>query len=233
MTQLEIEREALRKETDKRLEGAAGEDREGDRRPARSSRCGMKAHWQQEKAAIQKIRATKEQIEQARFQIDEVTAQGRPRQGGRAALRHAARAREAARGRERQAGAAAVDAADAEGRSRRGGRRGGRRASGPASPSRGCSRARCRSCCTMEERLRERVVGQDEALLLVANAVRRARAGLGDPRPADRLVPVPGPDRRRQDRARAGAGRVPVRRRARDGSPRHVASTWRSTPWRG
>ena len=34
----------------------------------------------------------------------------------------------------------------------------------------------------MEDRLRERVVGQDEALLLVANAVRRARAGLGDPR---------------------------------------------------
>ena len=33
----------------------------------------------------------------------------------------------------------------------------------------------------MEDRLRERVVGQDEALLLVANAVRRSRAGLGDP----------------------------------------------------
>jgi ATP-dependent Clp protease ATP-binding subunit ClpB len=34
----------------------------------------------------------------------------------------------------------------------------------------------------VEDRLRERVVGQEEALLLVANAVRRARAGLGDPR---------------------------------------------------
>jgi ATP-dependent Clp protease ATP-binding subunit ClpB len=33
----------------------------------------------------------------------------------------------------------------------------------------------------MEERLKSRVVGQDEALLLVANAVRRARAGLSDP----------------------------------------------------
>ncbi|MBN9530507.1 MAG: ATP-dependent chaperone ClpB [Alphaproteobacteria bacterium] len=32
----------------------------------------------------------------------------------------------------------------------------------------------------MEERLRERVVGQDEALVAVANAVRRARAGLQD-----------------------------------------------------
>lgn len=33
----------------------------------------------------------------------------------------------------------------------------------------------------MEDRLRSRVVGQDEALLLVANAVRRARSGLSDP----------------------------------------------------
>jgi len=34
----------------------------------------------------------------------------------------------------------------------------------------------------IEDRLRERVVGQEEALILVANAVRRSRAGLGDPR---------------------------------------------------
>ncbi|HEU0264109.1 MAG TPA: ATP-dependent chaperone ClpB [Geobacterales bacterium] len=33
----------------------------------------------------------------------------------------------------------------------------------------------------MEERLRSRVVGQDEALVLVANAVRRSRSGLSDP----------------------------------------------------
>ena len=33
----------------------------------------------------------------------------------------------------------------------------------------------------MEERLRSRVVGQDEALTLVANAVRRSRSGLSDP----------------------------------------------------
>jgi len=33
----------------------------------------------------------------------------------------------------------------------------------------------------MEERLRERVVGQDEAIIAVSNAIRRARAGLQDP----------------------------------------------------
>jgi ATP-dependent Clp protease ATP-binding subunit ClpB len=35
---------------------------------------------------------------------------------------------------------------------------------------------------TMEERLRQRVIGQDEAIAHVANAIRRSRAGLSDPR---------------------------------------------------
>src|SRR5208337_414563 len=35
---------------------------------------------------------------------------------------------------------------------------------------------------TMEERLRQRVIGQDEAISRVANAIRRSRAGLSDPR---------------------------------------------------
>jgi len=34
----------------------------------------------------------------------------------------------------------------------------------------------------MEQRLRERVIGQDAALTIVANAIRRSRAGLSDPR---------------------------------------------------
>ena len=50
-----------------------------------------------------------------------------------------------------------------------------------------------------------------------------ARAGRpAGPEPPARQLHLPGPDRRRQDRARAGAGRVPVRRRARDGAHRHV-----------
>src|SRR3990172_10797606 len=35
----------------------------------------------------------------------------------------------------------------------------------------------------MEERLHRRVVGQDEAVRLVADAIRRSRAGLSDPNP--------------------------------------------------
>ena len=85
----------------------------------------------------------------------------------------------------------------------------------------------------MEDRLRERVVGQDEAVVAVANAVRAARAGLQDPnRPLGQL-PVPRSDRRRQDRDGPRARRVPVRRRAGAGPDRHVASTRRSTPSRG
>ena len=42
------------------------------------------------------------------------------------------------------------------------------------------------------------------------------------PRPPDRLVHLPRPHRRRQDRAGQGAGRVPVRHREGDGADRHV-----------
>src|SRR5438034_4138777 len=41
----------------------------------------------------------------------------------------------------------------------------------------------------MEDRLRQRVVGQDEALMRVSNAIRRSRAGLSDPkRPIDSFI---------------------------------------------
>ena len=47
----------------------------------------------------------------------------------------------------------------------------------------------------MEERLHQRVVGQDQAVEAVANALRRARSGLQDPNRPDRLVHLPRPDR--------------------------------------
>ena len=57
----------------------------------------------------------------------------------------------------------------------------------------------------MEDALHQRVVGQDEAVRLVSDAIRRSRSGLADPNRPVRLVPVPRPDRRRQDRALQGA----------------------------
>ena len=59
----------------------------------------------------------------------------------------------------------------------------------------------------MAERLKERVIGQDEAVRLVSNAILRNRAGLSDPnRPIGSFIFL-GSDGRRQDRA--GAGRWP------------------------
>ena len=65
----------------------------------------------------------------------------------------------------------------------------------------------------IEEELHKRVISQEKAI---------SRAGAGDSpfargpevaQASGRFVPVPGADRRRQDRSRAGAGRVPVRQR--------------------
>ncbi len=74
----------------------------------------------------------------------------------------------------------------------------------------------------MEERLHGRVVGQDEA---VRGRGQRAPAGTHrtpGSEPSHRLVRLPRPDRRGEDRARPGPRRVHVRRRARHGSARHV-----------
>ncbi len=74
----------------------------------------------------------------------------------------------------------------------------------------------------MEERLHQRVIGQDDA---VARRGQRDSTGPGrtsGSEPAARQLHLPGPDRRRQDRARARPRRVPLRRRARDGAHRHV-----------
>src|SRR5918912_1024283 len=71
---------------------------------------------------------------------------------------------------------------------------------------------------TMEDRLRQRVIGQDEALTAVANAVRRARAGLKDPnRPVGSFIFL-GP---------TGVGKTETARALCCGST--CLSTWRST----
>ena len=54
-------------------------------------------------------------------------------------------------------------------------------AAGPASRSAACWRAKSQKLIHMEDRLHERVVGQDEAIDAVAAALRRSRAGLQDP----------------------------------------------------
>ena len=64
----------------------------------------------------------------------------------------------------------------------------------------------------LEDTLHQRVIGQSEAVTAVAKAIRRSRVGLRDPEAPDWFVPVPRPDRCRQDRAEQGTGRGHVRR---------------------
>ena len=73
----------------------------------------------------------------------------------------------------------------AKGRQRagRGHRRGHRRGRVPrdGDPGHAADAGRARAALKLEEQLHERIVGQDEAVEAIAEAVRRSRAGLGDP----------------------------------------------------
>jgi ATP-dependent Clp protease ATP-binding subunit ClpB len=180
LIQLEIERQALKKESDKasreRLSKVEKEIAE-----LREASAGMKAHWQQEKAAIQKIRQTKEQIEQARFQIDAVTRKGDlakaselqygtlPQLEKQLLDENKKLAELQSKQKMLKEEVDAEDVAEVV-------------AKWTGIPVSRLLEGEMQKLLHVEDRLRERVVGQDEALLLVANAVRRARAGLGDPR---------------------------------------------------
>ena len=180
LIQLEIERQALRKESDRASkERLARVEKEAAELKERSA--AMKAHWKQEKDAIQKLRTVKEQIEKTRFQVDEVTRRGDL--GKAAELRYGTLpelekqlvaeneglARLQARQKMLKEEVDAEDVAEVV-------------AKWTGIPVSRLLEGEMQKLLHVEDRLRERVVGQDEALLLVANAVRRSRAGLGDPR---------------------------------------------------
>jgi ATP-dependent Clp protease ATP-binding subunit ClpB len=180
IVQLEIERQALSKEKDKasreRLEKI-----ERELADLKEQSGGMKAHWQQEKAAIAKIRAAKERIEKTRFEAERATQAGDL--GKAAELRYGALPaleKELAAENEKLAALQKsqrmlkeeVDAEDVAEVV----------AKWTGIPVARMLESEVDRLIRMEDRLRTRVVGQDEALLLVANAVRRSRAGLGDPK---------------------------------------------------
>jgi ATP-dependent Clp protease ATP-binding subunit ClpB len=180
IVQLEIERQALKKEKDKaskeRLEKI---ERELADLKERSS--GMKAHWQQEKAAIQKIRAVKEKIEKARFEAEQATHQGdlgkaaELRYGTLPGLEKELLEENDVLGKLQSKQRMLKEEVDAEDIAEV-------VAKWTGIPVRRMLESEVERLLHIEDRLRQRVVGQDEALLLVANAVRRSRAGLGDPK---------------------------------------------------
>jgi ATP-dependent Clp protease ATP-binding subunit ClpB len=174
--QLEIERVALAKETD-----AASKDRLDDLDEELANLqeqiAGMKAHWQSEKDAIAHIRELKEQLEALRVEVERAS--------------DLERAAEIRYGRipelERQIAAATaeldtlqaekkmlkeeVDEEDiAEVVSKWTG-----------VPISRLMEGEVQKLIRLEDVLHQRVVGQDDAVTVVANAIRRSRAGLSDP----------------------------------------------------
>jgi ATP-dependent Clp protease ATP-binding subunit ClpB len=177
--QLEIERQALQKEKDKASKERL-ERLEKELADLRERASHLHARWQNEKEAIASLRATKEQIEQTRLEMERAERQAdlekvaRLRYGTLREL-EAKLAEDERRLKAMQAeGALLKEEVDAE------------EIAGVVSRWTGIPVSRLMEGETeklihMEERLHERVVGQDEAVRVVSNAVRRSRAGLQDP----------------------------------------------------
>ncbi len=176
--QLEIERQALLKESDAHSKERRGQI-EKELAKLKEESSGKKARWQAEKEAIGKIRKLKEQIEQLKAEEQRYERAGELAKV--AEIRYgkiAAAERELQQAQQRFASVQKdapmlkeeVDEEDiAKLVSKWTGIPAGRLLEGEA-----------QKLVHMEERLRQRVVGQEDALARVANAVRRSRAGLSD-----------------------------------------------------
>ncbi len=177
--QLEIEREALRKETDK-----ASKERlqklEKDLADLKEDKGRLTTHWEQEKDAIQSARKLKEELEQVRHEIESAQracdyAKASELQYGRIPDMERRIREQEVRLADLQQGQRMlkeeVDEEDiAEVVSR-----------WTHIPVSRLIEGEIQKLLRMEERLHLRVIGQDEAISAVANAIRRARAGLQDP----------------------------------------------------
>src|SRR3989475_381545 len=178
--QLEIERQALLKESDSHSKERRTQI-EKELAKLKEDSSARKARWQAEKEAIGKIRKLKEKIEQLKAEEQRYERAGELAQV--AEIRYgkiAAAERELQQAQQRFASLQKdapmlkeeVDEEDiAKLVSKWTGIPAGRLLEGEA-----------QKLVHMEERLRQRVVGQDDALARVANAVRRSRAGLSDAR---------------------------------------------------
>ena len=180
IVQLEIERQALRKEKDDASrERAEKIDRELADLKEQSGE--MKVHWENEKSAIGAIRETKAEIEEVKSEYERAERDG-----------DLDRAAELRYGR-----LAELESRLSEGNEALGELQAERRmlkeevdeddvasvvASWTGIPVSRMLEGEREKLLRIEERLKERVVGQDEAIGVVSDSVRRARAGLQDPR---------------------------------------------------
>ncbi|MEK6656648.1 MAG: AAA family ATPase, partial [Nitrospirota bacterium] len=177
--QLEIEKQAVKKESDR-----ASKERlakiEKEIAELSEKRNGLKAQWQSEKEVIQKIRAIKEEIETARISAEKAEREG---DLGKAAELRYGRMTELQKNLEAENKRLQdiqshqkmlkeeVDDEDvAEIVSKWVG-----------VPVTRMLEGEIQKLIHMEDRLKHRVIGQDEAVVAVSNAVRRARAGIQEP----------------------------------------------------
>jgi ATP-dependent Clp protease ATP-binding subunit ClpB len=176
--QLEIERQAMLKETDAHSKERRSQI-EKELAKLKEESSAKKTRWQTEKEAISKIRKLKEQIEQLKAEEQRCERAGELAKVAEIRYGKIAAAEAALRKAEQESGALQkgsrmlkeeVDEEDiAKLVSKWTGIPVGRLLEGEA-----------QKLVHMEERLRQRVVGQDDALARVSNAVRRSRAGLSD-----------------------------------------------------
>jgi ATP-dependent Clp protease ATP-binding subunit ClpB len=177
--QLEIEREALKKETDK-----ASKERlkkiEKELANLKSDSDALKAQWQAEKEGVQKLRGLREQLEQTKIEIDKAERQydlnraAELKYGKLTELERQLKSEES-RLAEKQSGKRLlkeeVDEEDIAAVVSR----------WTGVPVSKLLEGEMQKLLHLEDELHKRVIGQDEAVQAVAEAVMRARAGLKDP----------------------------------------------------
>jgi len=177
--QLEIERQALQREEDPKSKARL---KEIEQRIAdlKETSSGMKAKWQSEKEAIDHMRSAKVELEQLRLQLDQARNAG---ELGRASeiqygqipeLERKLKVEQDKLAGFQQDGVMLKEEVDEEDVAQV-------VAKWTGIPVSRMLEGEMQKLVTMEGRLGVRVVGQEEALAAVANAVRRARAGLQDP----------------------------------------------------
>jgi ATP-dependent Clp protease ATP-binding subunit ClpB len=172
--QLKIEREALKKETDKASKDRLA-DLEKELAELEQQSAELTAKWQAEKGKLAGVQTLKEQLEQSRHELEVAQRQGDLAKAGEIAygripeLEQKLEEAEADSAQE-MVQEAVIDSDIAAVVSRWTG-----------VPVEKMLEGEREKLLQMETKLHERVIGQDEAVIAVSNAVRRARAGLQDP----------------------------------------------------
>uniref|UniRef100_A0A7V4XUP8 Chaperone protein ClpB n=1 Tax=Acidobacterium capsulatum TaxID=33075 RepID=A0A7V4XUP8_9BACT len=179
-TSLEIERTALKRETDQNSKDRL-EVVERELAALKEQATGLRARWQKEREAITQLSELKNRVEALRFEADEQTRRGNLERAAQIQYGELPRLEaEVQKLNAQQEGAENAqrmlkEEVDEEDIARVVSKWTG-------IPVAKMLEGEVQKLVQMEERLRERVVGQDEALSTVANAIRRSRAGLSDPK---------------------------------------------------